>query len=136
MPTDDTGEVLKNIDQRLQNVEQILPTLATKDELNAAVSQLATKEELRAAVAQLATKEELNAAVVQLTAKAEEEGDRSRRYMKILNEEIKATVKVYAEHLVALDARDAHQQGETLKRHVALERRVTALEAKRSRRRG
>jgi hypothetical protein len=50
---------LENLDRRLAKVEQILPTLATKDELRAAVSPLATKEELRAAIAPLATKEEL-----------------------------------------------------------------------------
>lgn len=37
-------EVLKNLDRRLTNVEQILPTLATKDDLKA----FATKEDLKA----------------------------------------------------------------------------------------
>ena len=36
-------DVLKNLDRRLTNVEQILPTLATKEDLKA----LATKEELK-----------------------------------------------------------------------------------------
>jgi hypothetical protein len=40
-------------------VEQILPTLASKDELKT----LSTKVELSAAVARLATKEELSAAL-------------------------------------------------------------------------
>ena len=35
-------EVLKKLDRRLANVEQILPTLATKEDLNA------TREEMRA----------------------------------------------------------------------------------------
>ena len=37
-------EVLKNLDRRLTNVEQMLPTLATKDDLKA----FATKEDLKA----------------------------------------------------------------------------------------
>ena len=36
-------EVLKNLDRRLTSVEQILPTLATKEDLKA----FATKEELK-----------------------------------------------------------------------------------------
>jgi hypothetical protein len=44
-------EVLKNLNLRLTNVEQILPTLATKEDLKA----FATKEDLKA----FATKEDL-----------------------------------------------------------------------------
>ena len=51
MTATEMEEVLKNIDLRLTNVEQILPTLATKDDLKA----LATKEELKA----FATKEDM-----------------------------------------------------------------------------
>src|SRR5262245_50289421 len=46
-------EVLKNVDRRLTNAEQILPTLATKEDLKA----FATKEDLKA----FATKEDLKA---------------------------------------------------------------------------
>ena len=46
-------DVLKNLDRRLTNVEQILPTLATKEDLKA----FATKEDLKA----FATKDDLNA---------------------------------------------------------------------------
>jgi hypothetical protein len=52
---------LENIDRRLTKLEQILPTLGTKEELRLAVAPLATKEELRLAVSPLATKEELKA---------------------------------------------------------------------------
>ena len=38
---------LENIDRRLMRLEQILPTLATKAELQAAVAPLATRDELR-----------------------------------------------------------------------------------------
>jgi DNA repair exonuclease SbcCD ATPase subunit len=69
-------EHLENIDQRLTKLEQILPTLATKDEfLTLATKEelktFATKEELRAATAPLATKAELQAAIAPLATKAE-----------------------------------------------------------------
>jgi hypothetical protein len=72
----------KNIEGRMTSVEQILPTLATKADLEAAredlradiqagVAPLASKAELQAAVALLATKAELEAAVARLATKAE-----------------------------------------------------------------
>jgi hypothetical protein len=51
MTTTEMEEVLKNLDHRLTNVEQILPTLATKDDLK----RFATKDDLKA----FATKEDL-----------------------------------------------------------------------------
>jgi len=62
---------LENIDRRLTNLERILPTLATKEELKA----LATKEELRLAIEPLATKTELR-----------EEGERVRQHVTMLIE--------------------------------------------------
>ena len=43
MTATEMEDVLKNLDRRLTNVEQILPTLATKEDLKA----FATKEELK-----------------------------------------------------------------------------------------
>ena len=66
---------LENLDRRLTRVEQILPTLATRDESHAAlataVAALATKEDLRFAIAPLATKEELRLAIAPLATKEE-----------------------------------------------------------------
>ena len=68
-----------NLEGRVDRIEQILPTLATKGDLQAAVEPLATKAELRAAidaaVEPLATKAEprvaIDAAVEPLATKAE-----------------------------------------------------------------
>jgi uncharacterized protein YicC (UPF0701 family) len=91
---------LENLDRRLARVEQILPTLASKEELKT----LATKEELRAAVAVLATKEELRAAIAPLATKAElrEEHDRLRLDMRILIEHQDSKLQVIAEHVLSL----------------------------------
>src|SRR5215831_16691482 len=63
---------LENIEHRLGKVEQILPTLARKEELRLAIANavapLATKEELRLAIAPLATKEELRLAIAEAVA--------------------------------------------------------------------
>ncbi len=68
-------QVVRNVNERLGRVEQILPTLATKADLRAsiaeAVAPLATKAELRTAIAPLATKAELQAAIAPLATKAE-----------------------------------------------------------------
>lgn len=82
---------LENLDRRLARVEQILPTLATRDELQSAVAVLATKEELRSAVAPLATKDEVRA-----------EGERSRRHMTVLIEHQNSKIELLAEHLASV----------------------------------
>ena len=98
---------LENLDRRLAKVEQILPTLATKDELRT----LATKEELRAATAPLATREELQDAVAPLATKEElrreirEEGETSRRYMKVLIEHQDTKIELLAEHVLSLTSK-------------------------------
>jgi hypothetical protein len=62
---------IKNIDRRLGRIEQILPTLTTKAELQAAIEPRATRAELQAAIEPLATKVELQAAVEPLATKVE-----------------------------------------------------------------
>ena len=117
---------LKNIDARLTKVEQILPGLATRDELQAAiagaVAPLATREEMRAAIAAaitaavepLATREEMHAAIagaVAPLATREElhelrvlfEQDRQRWSMMF--EDLRDDNRIILEHLVALSTR-------------------------------
>jgi hypothetical protein len=98
---------LENLDRRLARVEQILPTLAAKEELQASIASLATKEELQAAIAPLATKEELRAAIAPLATKEElrEEGERSRRHMTMLLEHQDGKLELLAEHVLSLTAK-------------------------------
>ena len=108
---------LENIDRRLTRLEQILPTLATKDDLKTLATKdelktlatkdeletLATKAELQAAIATLATKAELQAAVASLATKEElrEEGERSRRHMDVVAESLRSDIQLIAEHVAA-----------------------------------
>jgi hypothetical protein len=85
---------LENIDRRLTNLEQILPTLATKEELRLAIEPLATKEELRLAIEPLATKEELR-----------EEGERVRRHLTMLIEHQDDKIQILIEHVQSLRPR-------------------------------
>jgi hypothetical protein len=96
-------EHLENIDRRLTRVEQILPTLATNEKLEAAIALLATKEELQAAVALLATKEELRAAIEPLATK--DDIRELRRYMDMLSEDQRSDTRLLAEHLAVLMSR-------------------------------
>jgi hypothetical protein len=70
---------LKKLDRRLARVEQILPTLATKEELQAAIAPPATKDDLKALAA--ATKDDLG---------------ELRRYMDVLTESLRGDI-----HLIA-----------------------------------
>ena len=91
-------EHLENIDRRLTRLEQILPTLATKDELKT----LATKEELRAAIAPLATKEELHATEAVLRGEIRDAAEQSRRHMTMLIEHQDTKLQLIAEHVLSL----------------------------------
>lgn len=76
----------ENIDRRLDSIEQILPTLATKAELRLAIAPLATKEELRLAIAPLATKVALQ---------------EFRRHMDVLLEALRTDIQLLAEHVAS-----------------------------------
>jgi hypothetical protein len=82
-------EHLENIDQRLTRLEQILPTLATKEELEAAIAPLATKEELRATEAAL-------------RGEIREAAEQSRRHMTMLIEHQDTKLQLIAEHVLSL----------------------------------
>jgi hypothetical protein len=85
----DVMTMVKNLDRRLSAVEQILPTLATKDDLKA----FATKEDLKA----FATKEDLKAfATKEDLASGLEE---VRRFALVLHEDLKSDIHLIAEHL-------------------------------------
>jgi hypothetical protein len=107
-------EHLENIDRRLTTLEQILPTLATKDELKTLATKdelkiLATKNELKALATKdqlktLATKAELQAAIAPLATKVElrKEGERLRRHMTVLFEHQDSKIQLLAEHVLSL----------------------------------
>lgn len=105
----------ENLDHRLNRVEQILPTLATKEDLRHAIEPLATKEDLRRAIEPLATKEALLAtrdelrreiarAVEPLATKEalHELRDEFRRHMDVTREALQGSIDLLAEHLVRI----------------------------------
>ena len=69
---------LENLDRRLANVEQILPRLATAEELQAAIAPLATRAELRA------------------------EGKRLQRHMDIVGDALRSDIQLLAGHLASV----------------------------------
>lgn len=68
---------LENLDRRLARVEQILPTLATRQELD----------------------EKLAAQSAELRQEIREEGERSRRHMDVLIQGQRGDIQLLAEHL-------------------------------------
>jgi hypothetical protein len=121
-------EMVKNIDARVSRIEQYLPVLATRAELEAAIAPLATRAELEAATASLATREELRAALAELPTRDEmhaaiaaataplatrdemhasikAEGDRARQHATMLFEDLREDNRLILDHLLALSAR-------------------------------
>ena len=105
---------LRNIDVRLTRVEQILPGLATREELQAAIAPLATREELHAAMAPLATREEMRSAIAAAVAplatrdelrELRVQRDEDRQHWSMMFEDLRDDNRIILEHLVALSAR-------------------------------
>ena len=85
---------IENVERRVDRSEQILPTLATRDDLRAAIAPLATKAELRAAIAPLATKAELR-----------EVEQRLHTHFDVVTESLRDDIRLVAEAVVALSER-------------------------------
>lgn len=98
--------LLRNVDERLQRVEQFLPTLATREELK----RFATREELQATV--------------------REEGERTRRYFDIVAERLHDDIRILAEGQAHLQHRFDELRHE-LKTDIAnLDVRVSSLDVR------
>jgi hypothetical protein len=89
-------EVLKNLDGRLTNVEQILPTLATRGDLKV----LATKEDLKA----YATREEITATFATKDEMKELFAE-SKRHASVLFERTQEHLEILAAHLADISQR-------------------------------
>ena len=86
----DVLAMIKDLEQRTSAVEQILPTLATKEDLKA----LATKEDLKEALKPFATRVEM-----------EEKFEEARRFALVLHEDLKSVIGLIAENLAAVTTR-------------------------------
>lgn len=113
--------LLRKLDRRLQDVEQILPTLATRDQVQEAIEDavrpLATKEELAAAIAPLPTKEEVGSAKEELRAAiaplATKEETVSRRQFEEVTARLRDDIRLVAESQVALQVEVRREARET-----------------------
>ena len=93
----DVEAMIKNLNDGVTRVEQILPTLATKKDLEA----LATKEDLRA----FATKVDLEAMRTELRTEMKTLFTDARRYALVLHEDLKSQLGLIAEHIANVMSR-------------------------------
>jgi hypothetical protein len=119
---------LKNLERQGEQVRQILPTLATKEDLRglatkeellatkqdlaackadleAKIATLATKEELTAAIAPLATRDYVDTLITQTRREVKEQAEETRRHFDIMYERMRDEVKVIAEGYVVTKER-------------------------------
>src|ERR1043166_5683556 len=117
-------ERFNNLDHRLSNVEQILPILATKEDLKAFATKddlkafatkddlkafatkddlkaFATKEDLTRELKAYATKKDLEAVETTLRGEIRE----TRRHMDVIGESLRGDIQLIAENLAALMSR-------------------------------
>ena len=120
--------VVKNLTDRVVRIEQILPTLATKYDLAAAVRPLATRAEMheaiKAAVEPLATRAEMYTAT-------SEEGERTRHHFDAVAERLETHIRLIAEGHIALQEQMTAFRTEVKAGIAGLDRRLMRLEASR-----
>jgi hypothetical protein len=140
-------QVVENIDLRLERVEQILPTLATKDELQATENNLredlkafatkddlkafATKEDLRAFATKedlkaFATKEDLEAFATKEDLRAANE--ETRRHFNVVAERLEGHILLLAEGQVTLQEQMSRGFAQVASQIENLDHRVLRLE--------
>ena len=78
---------LRNLDRRVEGIEQILPTLATRDDLKAAIGKAAEPLEPRA---------ELQGAKVELRTAIDESEQRMRTHFDVVAESLRNDVQLIA----------------------------------------
>ena len=126
MDHDEMEPGLRNLDHRVGLVEQILPTLTTKDDLEASIAPLATKAELQATIEPLTTKADLRAAV------SESEG-RTRTHFDVGFESLRDDIRLIADGLAMLTQK-VDQNHSALKTDIAGgDHRLMRIEAAQSR---
>jgi hypothetical protein len=128
--------LIKDLNTRTKRIEQILPTLATKQDVADVRNDLAafaTKEDLKA----FATKDDLKAFPTRDEVKLliEEEGKRTRRHFDVVAEGLKESIKVIADGHNALNDRITTVDRESRSALDNHERRITNLEASKRKRR-
>jgi uncharacterized protein YukE len=97
MTATEMEDVLKNLNHRLTNVEQILPTLATKEDLRA----FATREDLKA----FATKEELREGLADVRREMKELSSEAKRHAVMLFEQTQEQLEIIATHVADISQR-------------------------------
>ena len=128
MGADNLEARVKNIDDRTKRIEQILPTLATKDDLKGFPTKddpkgFATRDDLKGFPTKddpkgFATKDDVR-----------EEGERTRRHFNAVAERIEASVKGIAEGHEATKAHVNTQLNEVSTTLASHDRRIMKLEA-------
>jgi hypothetical protein len=90
MTPTDLEAMVQNLNHRITSLEQILPALATKTELEAVERRL--REEL-------ASKSDLDRLGKELRQELAERFDEAKRYALVLHEDLKSDIGLIAEHV-------------------------------------
>lgn len=99
----DIEDRLNNLDHRLDRIEQILPTLASQEDLRQALEPYATKADLRQALEPYATKADLRQALedyptkTDLTTALAQAFELAEKNARILHEELIDRIKLLGE---------------------------------------
>ena len=92
---------LMDLDHRVDRIEQILPTLLTRDEFKTAMEKVATKEDLRQAVdglrTEMAMKTELEALRSEMQVAFVKHSSEIRRHFDVVAESLRGDIRLIAD---------------------------------------
>ena len=103
MSPTDLEAMVQNLNHRVTSIEQILPTLATRDDILAARTELEAAE--RRLREEMASKSDLEALERRLREELAERFDEAKRHALVLHEDLKSDIGLIAEHLAGVMSR-------------------------------
>ncbi len=88
---------LMDLDHRVDRIEQILPTLLTRDEFKTAMERVATKEDLDGLRTEMATKTELEALRSEMQVAFVKHSSEIRRHFDVVAESLRGDIRLIAD---------------------------------------
>ena len=88
---------LMDLDHRVDRIEQILPTLLTRDEFKTAMEKVATKEDLHGLRTEMAMKTELEALRSEMQVAFVKHSSEIRRHFDVVAESLRGDIRLIAD---------------------------------------
>ena len=105
MTPTDLEAMMQNLNHRVARIEQILPTLATRDDLAPLATRSGVDALVQQLLAELVTKSDLDLLRKEFREELAAGFDDAKRYALVLHEDLKSDIRLIAEHVAEVMSR-------------------------------